>query len=204
MVLTIAVRLLLTPLIWKSQKAQKEMALLQPEIKKIQEQFKNNKEEQAKKMMELYKTYKVNPLSGCLVIALQLPVLFALFGVFSGGLNHESLTYLYSFISNPGTLNPVSFGVLDLSRGNIYLGVIAALSQFLQTKLTATVSPLSSAKNDFSKTLQWQMLYIFPILILFWSYTLPSALTLYWTVLNIFSIVQELASKKPFPRWIQN
>lgn len=199
-ILTILIRILLAPLLWKSQKAQRDLALLQPEIKKIQEQFKNNKEEQSKALMELYKTRKVNPFSGCLIMLIQLPILFALFSVFRGGLNHEALSSLYSFIPNPGRLNPLSLGVLDLSKGNIYLGVVAALGQFFQTKLSMKSVPLSSTGSDFAKTMQWQTLYLFPFLILLWSYSLPSALTLYWTVLNVFGIVQDVVLKK----WTSN
>lgn len=194
--LTIVIRLLLTPLFIKAQHAQKKLSLIQPEIKRLQEQHKNNKETQGKALMELYASHKVNPFSGCLMMLLQLPILIALFGVFQGVFKPENLAYLYSFVQNPGTLNPLSFGVLDLSRGNVYLGALAALTQYFQSKLISVPPSSSADKGDFSKAMRWQTLYFLPILILFWSYSLPSALTLYWTVLNILGIVQEIILHK--------
>lgn len=193
--LTIAIRLVLTPLFWKAQKTQKNLATLQPEIKRIQEELKQNREAQGKALMGLYAKHNVNPFSGCLVLLIQLPILIALFNVFRSGLDPTLLSYLYPFVQNPGSLNHVAFGILDLSMGSIYLGVIAALSQFFQTKMMMVGQP-QSAQNDFARMMQWQTLYIFPAIILVWSYTLPSALTLYWTILNIFGIVQEVVMKK--------
>jgi len=183
---------------WKAQHAQRRLSLLQPEIKRIQDQHKNDREAQGRAMMDLYASHKVNPFSGCVVLLLQLPILIALFQVFRQGFEPAALQHLYTFMSNPGLLDPVSFGLLDLAKGNIYLGVIAAATQYLQTKFTAPAIPTPAAGggSDFTKALQWQTTYFFPLLILFWSYTLPSALTLYWTVLNIFGIVQEIVVHK--------
>lgn len=197
-VLSFFVRALLTPLLLKQQRAQKDLARIQPEIKHIQDRYKNNKEEQTKALMELYKTENVNPFSGCVVVLIQLPLLIALFHVFQKGLLPDSLSSLYWFIPNPGTINTISFWIIDLAKPNIYLGVIAAITQFLQTRLTGTVSPLSSdgKKGEFTQMLQWQMTYLLPLLILVWSYSFPSILVLYWTALNIFGIVQELAMRR--------
>lgn len=193
--LTIVIRLILFVPLLKAQKAQRGLALLQPEIKKIQEQFKNDKAAQGKALTELYARHNLNPFSGCLIMLLQLPILIALFNVFRSGLEPSMLSYLYSFVPDPGRLDPVSFNLIDLSKGNIYLGVPAALSQFWQTKLTVSPSTPPKDKNNFSQAMQWQMTYVLPALILVWSYTLPSALTLYWTTLNIFGIVQEVLAK---------
>lgn len=195
-VLTVAIRILLAPFLWKAQKAQKSLAAIQPEIKKLQERFKNDREGQGKALMELYAERRVNPFSGCLLMAVQLPILIALFQVFQKGFDPAELKYIYSFISNPGALNPTSFGLIDLARGNIYLGIFAAITQYLQTQLASPPAAPAGDKKDFAQMLQWQTKYIFPGLILVWSYTLPSALTLYWTVLNILGIVQEIIMKQ--------
>lgn len=196
-ILSFFVRALLTPLLLKQQKAQKDLARIQPEIKHIQDRYKNSKEEQTRALMELYKTENVNPFSGCIVILIQLPLLIALFHVFQKGLLPESLSSLYGFIKNPGTINTISIGIIDLAKPNMYLGVIAAVTQFLQTRLTGTVSPLSSdgKKGEFTQMLQWQMTYLLPLLILVWSYSFSSILVLYWTALNVFGIVQELVMR---------
>lgn len=197
-VLTIIIRIVLLPLLIKSQRAQREMALIQPEIKRIQEQYKDDREGQARAMMELYKTHNINPFSGCMVLLIQLPIFIALFQVFQQGFHPENLTFLYSFVINPEHIDAISFGILDLSKGNMYLGVLAALSQYFQTKMvTPPPHPAPpSQKPDFSRIMQTQMLYVFPFIILIFSFTLPAALVLYWTVLNIFGILQEIFMKR--------
>ncbi len=194
---TIAIRLVLAPLLWKAQAAQKKMALIQPELKRIQAQHKNNKETQSKALMELYAAHGVNPFSGCLVLLIQLPILIALFQVFRRGLDGASLIFVYGFLSRPAALHPIAFGFLDLTRGALWLGAIAAATQFFQTKLTAPPpAPEGGAGGDFAKALQWQTTYFFPLLILLWSYSLPAALTLYWTAMNAFGIVEQIILKR--------
>lgn len=205
-VFTVIIRIIITPLLLKARKTQKDMSVIQPEVKRIQEQFKNNREAQSKALMELYSKHKMNPFSGCLVSLVQLPILITLFQVFRKGFGEVQSKFLYPFVVNPGILPPVSFGMLDLSKGNIYLGVFAAITQYLQTKLTldqqkntgASIAPTAAGpakSKDFTAMLQWQTLYVFPALILVWSYTLPSALTLYWTVLNVLGILQEIVMR---------
>lgn len=195
--LTMVIRLVLAPLLWKAQAAQKKLAFIQPELKKIQEKHKGNKEAQSKALMDLYATHQVNPFSGCLVLLIQLPMLIALFQVFRRGLDVASLAYLYPFLMHPAVLHPISFGFLDLTRGALWLGAIAAITQFFQTKLSAPPpAPEGSGGGDFAKALQWQTTYFFPLLILLWSYSLPAALTLYWTAMNVFGIVEQLILQK--------
>lgn len=206
-ILTIVVRLFLAPFLWKARKNQQDLAKLQPEIKKIQEKFKDNREAQTKALMEFYAARKINPFSGCLVILVQIPVLIALFQVFRHGFEVSQLKYLYTFVANPGRLDPVSFGIIDLSRGNIYLGIVAAIAQYYQIKLSASNTYTDGSavkKGDFSAIMQKQMIYVFPLLILMWSYTLPSALILYWTVINLIGVLQEIILKRPdfIKQWI--
>ena len=100
-VFTIIVRILMYPLTHFSLKAQKKMAVIQPKIKEIQDKFKDKKEEQTRRIMELYKEHKTNPFSGCFLLILQLPVFIALFQVFRYGFDVSSFSYLYSFIPHP-------------------------------------------------------------------------------------------------------
>lgn len=190
---TFVLRAILLPLHWKAKKAQQNLSALQPEVKKIQERFKKDREGQGKALMALYSEKKVNPFSGCFPILIQLPILFALFQIFRSGFDPELLAYLYSFVPNPGTVNPIAFGFLDLSKGNIALGFFAALTQYIQTKISLPPAPPPSDKPDFSQILQKQSLYMIPLMLLFFSYSFPAAVTLYWTILNIFGIVQDTA-----------
>lgn len=192
--LTIIIRALLAPVLWKAQKAQKDLQLIQPEIKKIQTQFKNNKEAQGKALMEVYARHKVNPFSGCLLMFIQFPIFIALLNVFQN-FDASRLAYLYPFIHSPGTIHTMSFGFLDLAKGNIPLGIFAAITQYIQTKMTM-VQQSNASENSFAKSLQTQTLYVFPVLILIWSYQFPSALTLYWTIMNILGIIQEIVMRK--------
>ena len=128
--LTIVIRAILAPVLWKAQKAQKDLQLIQPEIKKIQSQFKNDKEGQGKALMEIYARHKVNPFSGCLLMFIQFPILIALLSVFQN-FDASRLAYLYPFISHPGTIHTISFVFLDLEKVNITLGVIASITQYI-------------------------------------------------------------------------
>ncbi|MBI3631218.1 MAG: YidC/Oxa1 family membrane protein insertase [Candidatus Sungbacteria bacterium] len=194
--LTLIIRAALAPLLSRAQESQRAMAILQPEVKRIHDQFKNNREAQGKALMALYAEHRVSPFFAFLALVVQLPILIALFQVFRQGLQASSLVYLYAFIPHPALLNPVSVGFLNLGKGNIILGVVAALTQYFQTRLITPPSRPDSDPKDFAAILQWQTLYLFPGLILVWSYSLPSALTLYWTVMNTFGIVQELIKRR--------
>ncbi len=194
--LTIVVRVVLAPLFWKAQQSQKALSALQPEIKKIQEQFKKDREAQSRALMELYKTHKVNPFSGCLIAIVQMPILIALYLVFLRVFDAERLaTALYSFVTNPGALDHTAFGFLDLATPNLYLGAVAAAIQFLQLHYSM---PATSAgeKSDFARMMQVQMKYMLPLFILYLSYTFPAAPMLYWTIFNLIAILQEIIMRR--------
>ena len=193
-ILTFIIRTIMAPMLWKSQQEQKKMASLQPEVKKMQEKYKDDKEGQGKALMELYAKNRVNPFSGCLILLVQIPLFIALLQVFKHGFDMSQLSYLYSFVTRPEVINAQAFGFLDLAKGNIYLGVVAAVTQYFQTKLSTAAQP--KQENNFASMMNTQALYVFPILILLWSRTFPAALTLYWTVMNIFAIVQEFIMRK--------
>lgn len=189
-VFTIILRILLLPLHWKSRKAQHTLSLLQPEVKRIQEKYKDDREAQGRALMELYKNKNVNPFSGCLPVLIQFPVLIALFQIFRTGFDPSLLSYLYSFMPHPSAVDPIAFGFLDLSKGSIPLGLVAAVTQFFQLKVSMpAVAPTN--KQDFSYIFQKQSLYLLPLFVLLWANWLPAALTLYWTILNVFGIVQD-------------
>src|SRR3989338_6616349 len=95
---TVLVRLALLPSFHKSLKHQKALQDLQPKMNEIKEKHKDDKEQQAKAMMELYKVHKVNPLSSCLPLLLQLPLLIALYQVCIRSLDGSKLNGLYSFV----------------------------------------------------------------------------------------------------------
>lgn len=200
--LTILVRLLLVPFLVRGQRVQRELAALQPEIKRIQEKFKKDRAGQNRALMELYAERRVNPFSGCLPLIVQLFVFIALFRVFQNGLDAAQLSFLYSFIPSPESINPVSFGIVDLSQRNIPLALLAGITQYIQGKVTARIQPAPpQTENSFARSLQLQSLYVFPVLTLVWSLGFASAFALYWTTSNVFGIIQDtLIASRYAPR----
>lgn len=199
-ILTALIRLILYPLSQKAIQSQKAMAKLQPEIKEIRKKYKS-KEEQAKAMMDLYKKYKINPMSGCLPILIQFPILIALYRVFFTGLDPQKLAGLYSFIKNPASLDPMFLGIIDLSQRSIVLAVLAGFFMFIQSKM---MMPQKTAKQegglkigglDFSSLMSQQMTYFMPLIIVFFAWGLPAALPLYWIVITLFGIIQQHFTK---------
>lgn len=189
-IITVVVRILLAPSFHKSLRNQKQMMALQPKLNALREKHKHNKEEQAKAIMELYKEHKASPFSSCLPLLIQLPLLFALYKVFVIGLGTEGVKkYLYSFVQDPGHIDPSFLNLVDLSHPSIVLGVIAGITQFVQAKMM--VPPAGTAQDSTAKAMQFQMLYFLPVLTMLFSLTLPAGLPLYWIVTTLFAIVQQ-------------
>ena len=201
-ILTAAIRLLLYPLSKKAIKSQKALTGLQPKIKEIQKKYKD-KADQAKATMELYRQYRINPMSGCLPILIQLPILIALYRVFFTGLDPEKLNGLYGFISRPELLNPMFLGIINLSQRSIFLSVLAGFLMFVQSKMMMSKGPASLGGGlkikglDFSSIMGQQMTYLMPLLTVFIAFGLPAGLPLYWAVITLFGIVQQYFTKLP-------
>ena len=191
MLLTLLVRIIIFPLTHRSLVTQLKLKELEPEISKIKAQHPST-EEQGRKMMELYQAHGVNPLSGCFLLIIQLPILIALYQVFWHGIFENSVP-LYSFIQAPEALQTKFLGLIELSSKSWILAALAGLSQFLQIKLSNPLIPKTSAnfKEELSRAISIQSLYIFPILIFFISFRFPAALPLYWTASNVFATLHE-------------
>jgi len=192
-ILTLVIKLIFYPLGTLAIKNQKVLTDLQPKIQEIQKKYKDDKEKQMRLTMELYQKEKINPFSGCLPLLIQLPILIALYRVFWRGLQPAEMSFLYSFVPNPGPIKAGFLGLINLATPNIFLAILAGITQFLQVKmLTPKNQPKTQGKNtQFSDMLQKQTLYFFPlstVVILWW---LPSAIGLYWVVTTIFSIIQQ-------------
>lgn len=211
-VLTVLIKAILYPFTSAQLKQQKEMQELQPKIKEIRERLKNDKEAQAKELMELYKKEKVNPASSCLPLLIQLPVFIALYQALSLGLKAESLSMLYSFVPNPGTIHSTFLGIIDLAKPNYILAVLAAITQFFQSWLMfkkngpikrppADVRETQGAKDeDMSAMVNKQMMYMMPLITLFIGIKLPGGLTLYWFMMSFLTVLQQyIINKKPEP-----
>jgi YidC/Oxa1 family membrane protein insertase len=191
-VLTILVRLILYPVAKKQIESQKKLQELQPEIKKLQEKYKGDKEKQGKALMEFYKEKKINPASGCLPLIIQIVFFIALYQAFIAGLKFTSeCKDVYSFVSCPEQIRSNFFGLLDLTKPSIVLAVIAAAGQFIQTKMMVPPTSGSSSKGDFSNIMNQQMVYLGPLMTLFIGMKFPAGLAVYWIVNTLFAIGQQ-------------
>jgi YidC/Oxa1 family membrane protein insertase len=191
--LTIIIRLILYPLAKKQIESQKKMQDLQPEIKRVQDKYKNDKEKQGKELMNLYKEKKVNPASGCLPLVIQIIFIIALYRALVAGINFSECKDLYTFVTCPATIKTSFLGTLDLAKPSIVLAVLTAAAQFVQTKMmmgTMKTAP-SSGKGDFAQAMNKQMLYLGPLLTLFIGAKFPAGLPLYWLVMTLFMIGQQ-------------
>lgn len=200
-ILTLLIRFLLLPVAKKSIESQKKLQEIQPEIKKIQEKYKNDRQRQGTEMMEVYRKNNINPASGCLPLVVQIIFLIALYKVFMAGINAtEHASLLYPFVKDPGQLKTMAFGFLDLTKGSIVLAALAAALQFWQTKMmmaknaAAVVKvqePKENAEPDFSTMMQKQMLYLGPIMTFVIGFKFPAGLPLYWITTTLFMIVHQ-------------
>ncbi|MCM2338943.1 MAG: YidC/Oxa1 family membrane protein insertase [Burkholderiales bacterium] len=197
-ILTILVKAILFPFSQKSIESQIKMNLLAPELKKIKEGGAS-KEEQARQTFDLYKQHKTNPFSGCLLVLVQIPIIFALYYVFLKGLNLEN-GLLYSFIKAPEYINTVFLGILDLSTHSLVLALLAGVSQYFQAILMPKPAVSESKSNSFqdnlTQSMQTQMKYVFPFIVAFIAYRVSGAVALYWITSNIFAIGQQMYANK--------
>lgn len=199
-ILTILIKIILLPLSHKMFITQINQKKIQPLIAKAQEEHKDNKQILGLKMMEIYKENKINPFSSVLLMFIQIPIVFALYFVFSkGGLPQIVVADLYSFVSHINNINHILFGV-DFTKANIVVGTIAALSQYIQIRLSlqnmkpANNKPLSEMKPEeiMQKQMSFMMKYFIPVLIFIASLKVSAAVALYWIVSSVFMIAQEL------------
>lgn len=189
-ILTILIKLLLSPLTHKSMVSQQRMSELQPKIKELQEKYKDNPQLLNKETMALYKKEKINPLGGCLPMLLQLPILFAMFRLLNSMVALKGAKFIFWIkdLSVPDSI--LNFGftipILNMSSLNILpilmVGVQIISSYFMQ----------DSQSNKQAKMMMWFMtIFIFVIF-----YNAASALVLYWTVMNILNLGQQIYLKK--------
>ena len=199
--LTILIRLLFVPLSIKALLSQRAMAVVQPKVQELQTKHKDDKQALAQATMALYKEHKVNPLSGCFPILIQLPVIWALYRVFINGVSSDTLKNLYTFVDNPGTIAQVGFGFLDLAVRNPVLAITAGVLQGIQAWLTVKAQKVAGNKqiadNPALKMTQ-QMMYFFPIMITVISWNLPAGLVLYWVTTTAFSIFEQLIIRRRY------
>lgn len=204
----ILVKVLLLPLSIKAVKTQKIMKELEPKLKELKEKFKDQREEQARAMMALYKDAGMNPFASILLLFIQIPFVIAIyFAVSKGGgiaLPGINADILYSFIPNPTSVSMEFLGNVDITQKSIVLALLAGLTQFFSTKLSMAAMPLKekdpdaapNLKDDFARNMQFQMKYVMPVFIIFIAYSFSATIALYFVVSNIVQIAQEFYVRK--------
>jgi len=194
-IFTILVRFILFPVAQKALRTQHTLQKVQPKMEEICERFKNDRQQQAQKMIELYREYKINPFSSIIFMFIQIPIIFGLYFTFvRTGLPEFHAEYLYSFVSVPESISTLFLGIVDIAQKSIPLALMAGITQFLQAFFMRSPQQSNSKESfgeSFQKSMLFQMKYVFPIIIVFISAALPGSVALYWTTSNIFSIVQE-------------
>ena len=175
-VFSVLVKLILNPLTRRSTRSMKEMQLLQPKIAELRQKHEKDPQRLNQETMKLYKEHGVNPLGGCLPTLLQMPLLFALFVVFSSTIELRQAPFVLWIkdLSVADTILHLPWGIpLNV------LPLVMGATMFLQQKMTMT-----DPKQKF-------MLYSMPIIFTFMFYNFPSGLTLYYSLFNIMSLVQQ-------------
>ena len=191
-VLTVLVKALLWPLGQKSYKSMSEMKRLQPLMKEIREKYKDDKQRQNQELMGLYKTYKINPLGGCLPMIVQLPVFFALYRMLYQAieLRHAPFFLWINDLSAPDRLFNFNFSIpfMEPPYGIPVLTVIMGASMLLQQKMSPPMGDATQAK----------MMMFMPIIFTVIFINFSSGLVLYWLVNNILSIAQQYYTQKKY------
>jgi YidC/Oxa1 family membrane protein insertase len=167
--LTVILKLLFWPLTHKSYASMKAMQKLQPEMQKLRDKFKNDKERLNRELMELYKKHSVNPLGGCLPMLVQIPVFFALYKVLL-----EAIALRHA---------PFMLWITDLSAKDPYYitPLLMGASMFVQQKMTPTTAD----------PLQAKIFMFMPVIFTFMFLNFPSGLVVYWLVNNLLTIAQQ-------------
>ncbi len=180
-ILTVIIKILFWPLTHKSFKSMQVMKKIQPKMAQIREKYKDDREKLNQELMMLYRTYKVNPLGGCLPMVLQIPVFFALYRMLYGAieLRHQPFWLWINDLTAPDRLF-IGFDVPYLG-GLPVLTLLMGASMFIQQKMTPSAGDPRQEK----------LMLMMPVIFTVFFVNFPSGLVLYWFVNNVLSIVQQ-------------
>ena len=208
--LVILIRTCLIPLFVKQIKSTRNMQVLQPKMKAIQERYKSDKQRQSEEMMKLYKETGTNPLSSCLPILVQSPFFFALYHVLSSiakgntvGVIHENLVdsakqaHIFGaplpakFLDNSQTLSALGASLGEVRTVTIIMIVLMSFSQFFTQRQLMTKNVDMSVKTPFMQQ-QKMLMYVFPVIFAGFGVIAPVGVLLYWLTTNVWTMGQQL------------
>ncbi len=180
-IVTILIKAVFWPITSKGMRSMKNMQKLQPKVAKLKEKYKDDPTRMNQEMMALYKTYKVNPVGGCLPMVIQIPFFFALYRVLMAAieLRHAPFMLWINDLSAPDRLM-VGFDI-PYVHGIPVLTLLMGLSMYLQQKMTPTTADPTQAK----------IMQFLPVVFTFMFINFASGLVLYWFVNNLLSILQQ-------------
>jgi len=197
--LTILIRIILFPVFQKMLELQLAIQKIQPELKEIQNKYKKDPQKQIQETINLYKKNRINPIMMYLFLIIQLPILIALFQIFSQNFaNNNSLLGLYSFVYKPETINILFLDLINLEKPSIILAVLAAGFQYAQSFISIYV--FKESYQQINKIL----LYLGSGITLVFGLYLPAAVTLYLLISNIISFIQQIFINKKFIKQKEN
>lgn len=213
--LTVMIRLIFQPFYRQQLEMSKKMQDMKPKLDSLAQKYKNDQKALQQEQMKLYQQAGINPAAGCLIMIIQLPIFFALYNTLSVFLMNGQAAkaigqinnVLYTPLLKISAIDPWFFGFnLALSPntgGEWFYLTIPLLTGILQYFQAVSMTPMPSTSqvnqdgknkkddgSDFQKAMTTQMKYMFPIMIGWFSYTLPIGLSLYWNIFSLFSIIQ--------------
>jgi len=190
------VKLVLSPLTYKSYKSMGAMSELQPQMKEIQEKYKDNPQKQQKATMDLYRKNKVNPLGGCLPNLLQFPILITLWRYFQNSILIRQEEFLWAAdLSAPDYILSLPFEIPFLGDQIAGFVLFMTAAMMVQSKLTGGMSGGGGGTSPMAG--QMKMLqYVFPVMLLFIFNNFAAGLSLYYLIFNVLSIIQQVLIKR--------
>lgn len=191
-----SVKLVLSPLTFKSYKSMAAMRELQPELKELQDKYKDNPQKQQQETMKLYKKNKVNPLGGCLPNLLQFPILITLWRFFQNSILLRQEEFLWATdLSAPDFIINLPFTIPFLGDAIGGFVLLMSIAMIFQSKLTGGMSGGGGGSNAMAQQMK-VLQYIFPVMLLFIFNSFASGLSLYYLIFNVLSIAQQLYINK--------
>ncbi len=195
-VLTLIIKLILLIPNQKALKAQKQMQKVQPQLDAVKKKYEKDPQKLAEETMKIWQKHKVSPMSSCLPMLIQFPILIALFYVVKDGLDFISPHLLYGSLKgfDASVIEPVFLGIIDLTQINIIvLPILIGLLQFGQMRLTLGKSLKNAPSDSPMPMMNKSMMYFMPLLIAFFTASLPAAVGFYWGTSTLFGIAQQIA-----------
>lgn len=191
---TFLLKLILYPLTKASMRSTAKMSELGPQMQAIKDRYPDNPQKQNELMAELYKKEKINPMGGCLPMLIQFPILIAFFGLLNKHFELRGAMFIPGWIpdlSQPDVVFVFSFNIPLLGNQLHILPILYTISMIYSMKITQNTQT-SGQQQGMMKFMTYGM----PLIFFFWLYNSPSGLMLYWSVMNVISIVQQMITNK--------